>query len=153
MAEEVKQAAPELQELVRHGEQESADAAAYALRYAPDPRAAVLALVEGLPRFNGALSNNVGLALMHLCIEHPDLTIPLAPLTTALSARQWNEQQKVAQLIEVLAQRGQVTDQDGELSATLISMLANQRDRVNEPARELLQRSRGSGWAMTRSRG
>lgn len=145
MADEVKQTAPELLELVRHGEQEPADAAAYALRYAPDPGAAAQALLEGLPRFNGALGNNVGLALMHLCMDHPDLKIPLAPLTKALSAQQWNQQQKVAQLIEVLAQRGEVTDDDGALTATLITMLASQRSRVNRPARELLPKITGQG--------
>jgi hypothetical protein len=158
LAAEVKAAATELFAVVRDRDYESANAAAYALKYAPEPKGAVSALLVALDRFDGKMTNNIGLTLEHLCMEHPTLEVPTAPLTRALQAREWTHQQKVAQVVQVLVQRGGVTDPDGTLAAALIPMLASQRVRVFAPARQLLPtitaRSLGNapsrGWRGTR---
>lgn len=138
IAAEVKRAVPELYEVVRTGDRQPAEAAAYALRYAPDPEAATAALIEALGRFDGALANNVGLSIEHLCRNHPMLVIPIEPLTRALDTTQWNQQQKVAQALLAVENQGGLTDPQGDLTAALIPMLANQRVRVYGPARTLL---------------
>lgn len=143
MAEEVKTALPELFEVVRNGDFESANAAAYALHSAPDPHAAVTPLLAGLHRFDGKMANNVFVALMYLCIEHPAVEVPVEPLVRALRVREWSHQHKASQVIEVLAQRGGVKDPDGALAGALIPMLASQRMRVFRPAREILPKVTG----------
>ena len=137
---EVETAAPALLAAVRTGDRRSAEAAAYALRYAPDPEPAVAALLDGLNRFDGALVNNVGLSLEHFAMAHPALEIPVPRLAEALQATQWNQQQKVAQVLQVLVERGGVTDPDGTLAETLVQMLASQRVRVFGPARDMLSK-------------
>ena len=55
MVQEVRAAAPDLLALLRNGDYESADAAAFALQYAPDPNTALAPLLDGLGRFDGGL--------------------------------------------------------------------------------------------------
>jgi len=138
LAKEVAAAGGELLTVVRRGNVEDAEAVAYALRYAPDPDAAVAALLESLDRFDGRLANNIGLALMFLCQRHASLKVPLPPLVAQLQSTDWTHQQKIAQVIEVLVKRGGVVDEDGALTAALIPMLASQRSRVFSSAREIL---------------
>jgi hypothetical protein len=138
LAQDVAAAGSDLLAALATADQQTADAAAYALRYAKDADAAAAALVAALDRFDGGLSNNVGLALTYLAGQHPALQVPLSRLVPHLRAHTWNHQQKIAQLIAVLVKRGGVTDADGSLTAALIPMLASQRMRVFAPAREIL---------------
>jgi hypothetical protein len=138
LAAEVRRAGPVVIDAVRRGDQKTADAAAYALKYAANPEAAVTALVASLDRFDGALVNNAGLSLEALAMSNPRLLIPMAPLVVQLRTQEWNRQQKIAQLLQVLAEQGRVTDEGGRLSAALIPMLASQRVRVFASARYIL---------------
>jgi hypothetical protein len=140
LAEEVKASGSELIDVLRTGDYEAANAAAYGLRYASNAEEAIHALLAGLGRLDGGLTNNIGLSLEHLSKEHSDL-IPLEPLATALLAHDaWNNQQKIAQVIQGILEHRRVSDDGGALSAALIPMLASQRVRVFSPAREILPR-------------
>jgi hypothetical protein len=143
LEKEVTATSGELLVVMRNGNVEDAEAAAYALRYAPDPDAAVAALLASLDRFEGRLANNIGLALMFLCGRHPSLKVPMPPLVAELHSTDWTHQQKIAQVIDVLVRRGGVVDEDGKLAAALIPMLASQRQRVSDPAREILPATTG----------
>ena len=143
LANAVKGAQPALVDALARDSLEAATAAAYALRHAPDPNAAVGPLLETLTRFDGRLANNIGLALEWLARNHASLQVPLPPLTRALSVRTWTTQQKIGQVVQALAERGAVTDADGALVAALIPMLASQRQQVFVPAREILPRLAG----------
>jgi hypothetical protein len=143
MAAQVKTAQPQLFTVVQQGDVDAAEAAAYSLKYATNPAAAVTPLLIALDRFDGRLANNVGLTLEYLCRQNPALQIPLEPLARSLAARQWNQQQKVAQVVEALSERGTLTDPDGMLTAALIPMLASQRQQVFLPVRDVLPRITG----------
>jgi hypothetical protein len=138
LSEEVKAAGPALLAVVRTGDYETANAAVFALSYSSEPEAAVAALLDGLPRLDGKLTNNIGIALTELSTKHPTLNVPMAPLVAALHSQEWNYQQKMAQTIEVLVRQHGIEDPDGALASALIPMLASQRVRVFEPARILL---------------
>jgi hypothetical protein len=138
LASETRSAGAALLDAVRRADERTAEAAAYALKYSTTPESAVTALLATLDRFDGALVNNAGLSLEQLVATHPQLRIPMAPLIAELRTTEWNRQQKIAQVLEVLADQGRVTDEGGRLSAVLIPMLASQRERVFAPARAIL---------------
>jgi hypothetical protein len=73
----------------------------------------------------------------------------MAPLIAQLRAKEWNRQQEMAQVIEVLAEQRRVMDEGGRLSAALIPMLASQRMRVFEPARAILMKVTGQQLGTT----
>jgi hypothetical protein len=143
LAQDVAGSQPELQALLATGNREQATAAAYALRHAPAPQPAVRSLVAALDRFDGALQNNICLALMFLLQAHPSVEVPLAPLVRTMAAKRWTSQQKAAQVVEVKARQEKLADPDGSLAAVLIPMLASQRNRVYGPARNILPRVTG----------
>jgi hypothetical protein len=144
LAVEVNDAGPELLDVLRAGDYETAHAAACALGYFPNAATAVDALLAALARFDGRLTNNIGISLERLSRQHPELAIPLEPLVAALDAHdEWNRQQKIAQVIEALLEHRPLPDSKGALAAALIPMLANQRIRVSGAAREILPRITG----------
>ena len=117
--------------------------AAYALGYANDADAAASALVAALRRNDEGLTNNVGLSLMALAEKHPSLDVPLPPLIRKLHSHTWTDQQKIGQVIQVLAMHRPIADPNGELAQALIPMLLSQRSRVRDPARDILPRVTG----------
>jgi hypothetical protein len=143
LAADVAGTQPELQALLATGNRERATAAAYALRHAPAPQPAVRSLVAALDRFDGALQNNICLALMFLLQAHPSVEVPLAPLVRTMAEKRWTSQQKAAQVVELMARQRKLADPDGSLAAVLIPMLASQRSRVYGPARSILPRVTG----------
>ena len=138
MAGDVRVAAPELLRIASQGGFSESDAAAYALRFAPEPAVAVEALLAALDRFDGRLTNNICLSLEKIVAENPTVDVPVERIAQALRAPRWNNQQKAAQVLAALARRGTLADPEGTVGMALVSMLASQRPRVFRPAQELL---------------
>jgi hypothetical protein len=143
MAGDVRVAAPELLRITSQGGFPESDAAAYALRFAPEPAVAVEALLAALDRFDGRLTNNICLSLEKIVADNPTVDVPVERIAQALGAPRWNYQQKAAQVLAALARRGTLADPEGTVGMALVPMLASQRPRVFRPAQELLPKVSG----------
>lgn len=100
---------------------------------------AIEALLAEMRRRAPALDNNVGLALELILRAHPDAPCALEPLLEAIARPVWNSQQKCAQALLPLLQRGDGKGRVRELSAALIPMLTSQRPRVFDAGRRCLE--------------
>jgi len=105
----------------------------------PDAPAAIAPLLEEMRKSAPALDNNVGLVVELILLKHPDAPCALEPLLEAIHRHVWNSQQKCAQALQPLLERGDGKGREKELAASLIPLLTSQRPRVFDAGRRCLE--------------
>ena len=99
-----------------------------------DAPAAIPRLFEEMRKAAPKLDNNVGLMVEMILVRHPDAPCPVEPLLEGIQRRIWNSQQKCAQALCHLLERGDGKERQKELAGKLIPLLASQRPRVFDAA-------------------
>jgi hypothetical protein len=85
------------------------------------------------------LDNNVGLQVEFILHSHPQAPCDMAPLLEGIRRKIWNSQQKCAQALAPLLERGDGKGHEQELAKDLIPLLASQRPRVFQSAQNCLK--------------
>jgi len=85
------------------------------------------------------LDNNVGLQIEFILHSHPQAPCDMEPLLEGIRRKIWNSQQKCAQALALLLDRGDGKGREQELAKDLIPLLASQRPRVFEAAEHCLK--------------
>jgi len=104
-----------------------------------DAPAAIPRLFEEMRKAAPHLDNNVGLMIELILDRHPDAPCAMEPLLEGIRRRIWNSQQKCAQALHRLLERGDGKEREKELGPTLIPLLASQRPRVFDAAERCLK--------------
>ncbi len=104
-----------------------------------DAPAAISRLFEEMRKSAPQLDNNVGLMIELILHRHPDAPCPMEPLLEGIHRKIWNSQQKCAQALCLLLERGDGKGREKELCASLIPLLASQRPRVFNAAERCLE--------------
>jgi hypothetical protein len=110
-------------------------------RYAAqdDAPAGIPRLLEVMRSEAPRLDNNVGLALEFILVKHHDAPCDLEPLREGIRRHIWNSQQKCAQALEPLLERGDGESDLESIARDLIPLLASQRPRVFLAAQRCLK--------------
>jgi hypothetical protein len=85
------------------------------------------------------LDNNVGLQVEFILHSHPQAPCDMEPLLEGIRRKIWNSQQKCAQALAPLLDRGDGKGREQELAKDLIPLLASQRPRVFDAAEHCLK--------------
>jgi len=85
------------------------------------------------------LDNNVGLQIEFILHSHPQAPCDMEPLLEGIRRKIWNSQQKCAQALAPLLDRGDGKGREQELAKDLIPLLASQRPRVFDAAEHCLK--------------
>src|SRR5262245_1940993 len=104
-----------------------------------DAPAAIEPLLEEMRKSAPTLDNNVGLQVELILRNHPGAPCPLEPLLEGIQRHVWNSQQKCAQALSALLERGDGKGRERELAAALIPLLTSQRPRVFDAAQRCLE--------------